>query len=97
MDTLKQIPCEEVMMLSSLKTNIFRETFSDILIIEIILSDHLQDPEKMMAVVKIQARDGEYAGYSCSNTWESALCQAFESIVQQQKLQPNLQVPENTN
>jgi hypothetical protein len=96
-DTIRPIPCEEIMILSSIKTNLFRESFSNITIIEIILSDHLHDPGKTMAVVKIQSLDGEYAGYSCSETWETAMCKAFESILQQKRLNTNLQVPENTN
>jgi len=96
-DTIQSIPCEEIMILSSLKTNLFRETFRDITIVEIVLTDSTHNPDKMMAVVKIQSREGEYAGYSCSDTWETAMCKAFESILQQSRLNTNLQVPENTN
>ena len=89
---------EEIMFMSSLKANQLSESCEEIYIMEIKLSNNdITYPQKTTAMIKMQAQNGEYIGYSSGRHWEAALNQAFESIKQQLYILANFRVQENTN
>lgn len=95
LNTIQDIPFEEITFLSSLKANLLEDICSEIYLIEISLNN--TDNDQTGAIVKIGAYCGEYTGYSCAATWESAVTKAFESIRHQLNLLANSPMPENTN
>lgn len=92
--TQQEIPNDEIMFLSLLKINPLSNLCEDVLITEVMLLD--SDRLNVTAVVRIQTNTDEYSGYSRHQHWESALSQAFDSIMQQVRL-ASLPVRENTN
>ena len=92
--TQQEIPNDEIMFLSLLKINPLSNLCEDVLITEVMLLD--SDRLNVTAVVRIQTNSDEYSGYSRHQHWESALSQAFDSIMQQVRL-ASLPVRENTN
>jgi len=92
--TRQEIPNDEIMFLSLLKINPLSNLCDDVLVTEIMLLD--SDRVTTTAVVRVQTNLEEYSGYSRHQHWESALSQAFDSILQQIRL-ANLPVRENTN
>lgn len=92
--TRQEVPNDEIMFLSLLKINPLSNLCEDVLITEVMLLD--SDRTNTTAVVRIQTNTEEYSGYSRHNHWESALSQAFDSILQQVRLS-NFPVQENTN
>jgi hypothetical protein len=93
--TCKEIPFEEITFLASLKANMLEEISQEIYLIEISLSDN--EGDQIAAIVKVGAYCGEYTGYSCGHSWESAVTKSFESIRHQIDLLANLPMQENTN
>lgn len=94
-NTYRDIPFEEITFLASLKANMLEEISADIYLIEISVSDN--DDDQVACIVKIGAYCGEYTGYSCGTSWETAVTKAFESIRHQIDLLANLPMQENTN
>jgi hypothetical protein len=92
--TRQEIPNDEIMFLSLLKINPLSSLCDDVLITEVMLLD--SDRTNTTAVVRIQTNTEEYSGYSRHEHWESALSQAFDSILQQTRL-ASFPVRENTN
>jgi hypothetical protein len=92
--TQQEILNDEIMFLSLLKINPLSNLCEDVLITEVMLLD--SDRLNVTAVVRIQTNTDEYSGYSRHQHWESALSQAFDSIMQQVRL-ASLPVRENTN
>ena len=92
--TRQEIPNDEIMFLSLLKINPLSSLCEDVLITEVMLLD--SDRSNVTSVVRIQTNTEEYSGYSRHQHWESALSQAFDSILQQVRL-ANYPVRENTN
>lgn len=92
--TQQEILNDEIMFLSLLKINPLSNLCEDVLITEVMLLD--SDRLNVTAVVRIQTNSDEYSGYSRHQHWESALSQAFDSIMQQVRL-ASLPVRENTN
>lgn len=92
--TRQEIPNDEIMFLSLLKINPLSNLCDCVLITEVMLLD--SDRSNTTAVVRIQTNSEEYSGYSRHPHWESALSQAFDSILQQIRL-ASFPVRENTN
>lgn len=98
-DTRLEIPVEEVMFLASFKTNILSNTCKSVTQLEVLLSDHdseVQD-NRIDAIVKVEAEQGEYAGYSSEAGWEPALAKAFENILNQMQMATSFPSRENIN
>jgi hypothetical protein len=97
-DTDTDIPFEEIMFVTAVKTNRLKQFCEEIFIVQIGLSDAGdQHTDKLRVVVKVQAQNGEFSGYSYGDKWESALTNGFESIAQQLRLPVRFPVKQNTN
>ena len=96
--TNTDIPFEEIMFLIAIKANQVRACGEEIFIIQVMLHEAMmRQSETCRAIVKLQAFNGEFSGYSYGNRWESAVTNGFESIIQRLRCRVDLPHHQNTN
>ena len=81
-ETTMNIPCEEIMFLSSLKANRLSDYCEELFIIQVTLTNN--SPKKncrVKTIVKIKTNNGEFTAYSYGNRWEESLTKGFENII----------------
>lgn len=97
-DTTMDIPFEEIMFMTAIKANQLKEYCSEIFIIQLTIANAgINHTERLRTIIKVQACNGEFSGYSYGNRWEEAMTKSFENILQQLQLKVYLPVQQNTN
>lgn len=97
-DTTMDIPFEEIMFMAAIKANQLKEYCSEIYIIQLTITNAgINHTERLRVIVKVQAYNGEFSGYSYGNRWEEAMTKSFESILQQLRVKVYIPLQHNTN
>jgi hypothetical protein len=94
-ESSRYIPYEEIMFLAAIKANQLNEFCGEVFIIQVTITNNKRkkQPGKLKTIVKVQANNGEYTGYSLGLQWEETLTKGFDSIIRQLRAQVDLPTP----